>query len=156
MLNLAEEERARKEAAVAARRERFRREGDAQLLKAREVLDSGVNDFDQARGYAKEAGEAYREGGLLEMEQQVLETIQQISEREDEVVRQLVEEERVQREKKLEEQQRKREQDALIRQRQMHEEAEAAAAEAEARRRYRCPPCPPPHCLAECRLSLYM
>jgi len=134
-LSFAEQERARREAECAARRNEFRKLGDEYLENARAVLSSGSNDFDEARGYAKEAGGAYREAGLVEMEEQVLETIQLISDREDVVVRQLMEAERERRARKLEEQQRKREQDALLRQKQMKEAAEAAAAEAEASRR---------------------
>ena len=152
-LNFAEQERAHKEEEAKARREHFRRQGDAHLSKAREVLDSGSNDFDQARGYAKEAGGLYREGGWVKMEQQVLDTIQLISDREDVVVRQLMEADRLQREKKLEEQARKRELDALILQKQMQESAESAAAEAEARRRY-CRHSRSSHSLSEDRSCL--
>lgn len=133
-LNFAEQERRRKEEEEAATREYFKIQGDDYLAKARGVLESGSNDFDEARGYAKEAGSAYREAGLSEMEEQVLELIQLISDREDVVVKKLMETERNKREQKLLEEQKRREEAEIAKCKQMEEAAAVAAAEAEARR----------------------
>ena len=134
-LNFAEEEKRRRDAERAAARKLFKDQGDMSLAKARAVLDSGRNAFDEARQFAKEAGSSFREAAMPEMEDEVLALIQNIADREDLVVKKLLESERLQREQMLIEEQQRREREALVRRKQMEEEAAAAAAEAEARRR---------------------
>jgi membrane protein involved in colicin uptake len=84
-------------------------------------------------------------------EVQVLTLIQEISDREDVVVKQLLESERQKREQKLLQEQLRREREALERQKRMEEEAAAAAAEAEAWRRCASLPSRPDVCAAGAR-----
>ena len=94
---MAAEEEGRSNAEAEAERAAAEQRGHAYLAKVREMLHGQSKDFDALRGYCEEAGTAFRQAALPAMEDEVLEILGLVSEREDEAVKGLLHVDRLRR-----------------------------------------------------------